>query len=190
MFRFSGGPVGVMLVSGGRFSGLARCGTSAGGAGAATGSAGGGASGAGGGGSHGNAGAGGAAGAGAAGAASAGGGGGGAGAGGGGGGSQGRAKAGGGGGGTGTAGSAIADGVPSISAAIPPTPTVANDSAFASMSNRTDAPFPTTSLILLFARRNCYTCVRCDQVVNFTGWPEHVPLRTFCNRLQLAPTVV
>jgi hypothetical protein len=123
MFRSSGGLVGAMLVSGGKFSGLARCGTSAGGAGATTGSAGGGASGGGGAGSHGNAGAGGAATAGA----------------------GGPASAGGGGGRIGTAGSASADGVPSISAAIAPTPTVVNNVGVISVSILTDPPFPVAS---------------------------------------------
>ncbi|HEX2284746.1 MAG TPA: hypothetical protein VHI10_07980, partial [Mycobacterium sp.] len=51
----------------------------------------------------------------------------------------------GGGGGTGSTGSARADGAVKISAAIAPTLPAITDSAFASMSTLTDAPFPDTT---------------------------------------------
>ena len=44
--------------------------------------------------------------------------------------------------------------------------------------------------VLQFDYQNCYTCVRCDQEVNNLGQPEHVLLRSICNRPQQAPTVV
>jgi hypothetical protein len=74
-------------------------------------------------------------------------------------------------------------------------PAAPTDTAVASMSNLTDAPFPHADpksiyWVLQFDCQNCYTCARCDQAVNNPAASEHVSLRSICNRPQQAPSVV
>ena len=57
------------------------------------------------------------------------------------------------------------------------------------------SPFPhigpkSVYWMLQFDYRNCYTCGRCDQVVDNLGQSEHVLLRSISNRPQQGPTVV
>ena len=111
-------------------------------------------------------------------------------------GNTGAAAAGGGGGGTGTAGWACAGGAPTSSAATAPRPAEATVNTFASMSILTDAPLSAYWPEIGLLGASVLTTEIVTPAPGVTkqpvtlGVPEHVLLRSICNRPQQAPSVV
>ena len=75
-------------------------------------------------------------------------------------------------------GSASAGGAAISNAASRPAVPMPTDSAFVSMSMRTDAPSPVSAIlrcywVLQFDERNCYTCASCGQGVNVAPWRQN-----------------